>query len=179
MNTKKPKFNPALRKTRTFDETYRASIEELFPLYCPIREFDYMRDWSCTMRYSRSGYAELNAIFQSGYPFPPGMKATWVCTKYEKNEALTYTVFIPKAAVIVIDHQFEPLSDNETRHIVEITGFGLNFIGKKLVEKMFEGKRKRKNWRENMQEEIRYYLKYGKKIGKNDGASAAQEEVRV
>lgn len=165
MSNKKPKWNPATHKTRTVETVYECPVEKLYPLFCPVREFEYMRNWTCTMRFSESGYAEKNAIFQSGYPFPPGMKATWVCTNYEKNKSLTYTIFIPNTVIIVLEHKFEKLNDNKTTHIVAISGFGLNWLGRIMLKKMFSKADDKDGWRDEMTKELVYFLKYGKKIG--------------
>ena len=92
------------------------------------------------------------------------MKATWICTRYEPNKVITYTVFIPNTVIIIIDHTFETLHDGKTKHIVDFSGFGLNWMGKIMIKKMFSTKNNDNEWRENMKKELNYYLKYNKKI---------------
>ena len=57
MKRKQPKWDQATFKTKKAEDIYDVNVEKLFPLFCPVREFDYMRYWTCTMRFSISGYA--------------------------------------------------------------------------------------------------------------------------
>lgn len=166
-NLSRPEWSPAVYTSYTKVITYDAPPEIVFPLFCPVREYDFMREWTCTMNYSKSGYAEKNAIFQSGYPWPFRLQATWVCTKYEPFKALTYTVFIPDTLVMILDHEIDKLPDGKTKDTVTYSVFGLNWLGKIMVKKMSksEGLQKTTN---AMSEEITYYLKNRRKIPDNN-----------
>ena len=43
----------------------KAKPEEIFPLLCPVREYDWIPEWDCTMVYSESGIAERGCVFQT------------------------------------------------------------------------------------------------------------------
>jgi len=61
----------------------RGSPEQLFPLLCPTREYDWIETWQCEMVYSDSGFAELGCIFKTSFP-TDGPEDTWVVSRYEK-----------------------------------------------------------------------------------------------
>jgi len=42
--------------------------EVLFPLLCPVREYEWIEPWKCDMIYSDSGFAEQDCIFQTDFP---------------------------------------------------------------------------------------------------------------
>lgn len=159
----KPKLNQATTTNYTKVEIINALPETVFPLFCPTKEYDWLRKWSCTLNYSKSGYAEKNAIFTSRYSFPFGLKATWICTQYEPNKAVTYTVFIPNTFILILENEVEKISDNQTKHKVVYTAFGLNWLGKRMVKQLIETDALRKR-AEILSEDYFYYLKYNKKI---------------
>lgn len=51
--------------------------EDVFPLLCPVLEYLWIPDWSCTMVHSHSGVAEL------GCAFLREQGETWLTTRYE------------------------------------------------------------------------------------------------
>lgn len=47
-----------LRTIRTHTIVLEAAPEGVFPLLCPVREYDWIEPWRCRMIYSQSGFAE-------------------------------------------------------------------------------------------------------------------------
>jgi hypothetical protein len=56
--------------------------EDVFPLLCPVREYDWIQTWQCEMIYTDSGVAELDCVFKTNFP-SYGPEETWVVSKYE------------------------------------------------------------------------------------------------
>ncbi len=50
---------PGNRVSHTYTMTIAADAATIFPLLCPVREFDWIDVWSCDVVYSESGVAEL------------------------------------------------------------------------------------------------------------------------
>jgi hypothetical protein len=71
------------RKKRSFKMTLYGSPEQVFPLLCPTREYDWIETWQCELIYSDSGFAEPGCIFTTSFP-ADGPKDTWVVSRYEK-----------------------------------------------------------------------------------------------
>jgi len=71
------------RKKRSFKMTLSGSPEQVFPLLCPTREYDWIETWQCELIYSDSGFAEPDCIFTTSYP-ADGPEDTWVVSRYEK-----------------------------------------------------------------------------------------------
>ncbi len=84
-------------RAETSEHTYEmhtdAPAKEVFPLLCPVRENDWVVGWEAatTMIHSRSGVAELGAVFRTR--FGDGPAETWVVTRYEPNEAIDFARF--------------------------------------------------------------------------------------
>lgn len=160
MNNKEAKWKKTLVRESIQDNIWEQPIEEVFKLFCPILEYEWIRGWTCTMRHSNSGYAEQNALFESRYPWPLGMKATWVCTKYQPPAEVSYTAFIPGTLVLILENQFETRKDGKTGHKLKYTGYGLNWIGRKIINKMFDTQ-------SPSRDDLKYYLTHGEMIPKS------------
>jgi hypothetical protein len=61
------------------------SREQVYPLLCPIREYDWIDGWQCELIASDSGFAEENCIFKTD--LPPFGKETWYFLNYILNDS--------------------------------------------------------------------------------------------
>lgn len=74
--------------------TFAAPPERVFPLLCPVKEYDWIPDWRCTMVHSATGIAELGCVFtREG--------ETWVTTRYEPPTVIEYTIVSPRTAAML------------------------------------------------------------------------------
>ena len=78
----------ATRLEKTYEMTVPASREMVFPLLCPVREYDWLPYWNCTMIYSATGRAELGAVFRTEVPGKG--EATWIVTQYHPAKTIAY-----------------------------------------------------------------------------------------
>jgi hypothetical protein len=83
------------------DVRISAPAARVFPLLCPVREFDWIDLWSCDLIYSDSGVAEYNCIFQTDREGEG--KRTWVVNRYEPNKAIEFVIFQHDLGVIKMD----------------------------------------------------------------------------
>lgn len=72
----------AERKTLSFKMKLEAEPEKIFPLLCPVREYDWIESWKCEMVYADSGFAELDGIFKTGSA-ASGLEDTWLICRHE------------------------------------------------------------------------------------------------
>jgi hypothetical protein len=80
----------AKRRQTEFTHELNAPPEAVFPLLCPVREYDWLPGWSCQMIYSDSGVAEKDCVFRT---MPqPGEPSTWCTTFYQPPERIEYVV---------------------------------------------------------------------------------------
>ena len=42
-----------------------APVEEIFPLLCPVREYDWIPGWGCDVQFTESGVAEDLCVFST------------------------------------------------------------------------------------------------------------------
>lgn len=72
-----------------YQMNFHFSPESIFPLLCPVREYDWIPHWKCKIVYSNSGYAELGCVFQTYLDDYHGTE-TWVVSHYEKSKKIAF-----------------------------------------------------------------------------------------
>jgi len=87
-------------------KSYTMKIDDLparvFPLLCPVREYEWIEPWSCDMVFSASGVAENNAVFRTNFPAQGG-RETWIVCRYEKDRAIEFIRVVPDFKVNRLD----------------------------------------------------------------------------
>ncbi len=68
-----------------------AAPESVFPLLCPVREYEWLDGWKCSIIYSNSGAAEEDCIFTT--PHGPSI---WNTDTYEPPSRIAFTVVSPE-----------------------------------------------------------------------------------
>ena len=66
-----------------------ASPGEVFPLLCPVREYEWIDVWQCEMIHSASGVAEAGAVFRTAFP-QDGPPDIWVISRYEPPRVIEF-----------------------------------------------------------------------------------------
>jgi hypothetical protein len=69
--------------------TVKGTPEQVFPLLCPVREYDWIEPWRCEMIHSASGVVELDCVFRTDFP-DDGPTDTWVVSRYEPPRLLEF-----------------------------------------------------------------------------------------
>lgn len=68
-----------------------AKPEKIFPLLCPVREYDWIDTWKCEIVYSNSGFAEIDCVFATD--LDGNEKEYWVIDEYERNSTIQFLKF--------------------------------------------------------------------------------------
>ena len=77
------------RTVLTYTMQLNGTPEQVFPLLCPVREYEWIPTWKCTVVHSVSGVAELDCIFKTDFP-EDGPEDTWVVSHYEPSKAIEF-----------------------------------------------------------------------------------------
>jgi hypothetical protein len=85
--------------TRTNRFTVPAAPGRVFPLLCPILEYQWLAHWRCELLHSASGVAEEDCVFRT--ILPSGDPMTWVVSRYEPPTRTDTYVFRLKIALTV------------------------------------------------------------------------------
>ena len=146
------------RKELEFSGTIKAKAKEIFPLLCPVREGDWVKNWTCDMIYSESGVAEEKCVFRTtdANPHHTGL---WTFTEYEKNRRIAFV----RLEKNIISHTRIDLSENgdgTTTGTWDVSVTALNEKGNRKVGKMKGGTRPTGP----VVPMIEHYLEIGKRI---------------
>lgn len=96
---------PVLRRRRTdFTGRVAARPEEVFPLLCPVREYEWLAGWDCRMLYSESGVAEDNCLFATNFH---GQPMIWTVVRYEPPRCIEFSMVAPGALAVRLRIQLE------------------------------------------------------------------------
>jgi hypothetical protein len=77
------------RRCFSFETTLEAAPARVFPLLCPVREYDWIPLWHCELLFTASGVAELGCVFRTEFPDSWGPEV-WVVSRFEPNERIAF-----------------------------------------------------------------------------------------
>ena len=148
----------ARRKRQRFSGTWETTVEELFPLFCPAREADWIPGWDCELIYTDSGYVEEDCIFRTDEANPVG-EGLWMFTRFETNR---YVDFV-RIRDDIVTHARITVTDNHDGTVTaawDMVSTGLTAKGNREVDEMAEQDAHFSAFIKM----IGYYLKEGKTI---------------
>jgi Polyketide cyclase / dehydrase and lipid transport len=119
------------RRVFTYSAVVSATPEEIFPLLCPVLEYEWIDDWSCQMEYSASGVAEQGCAFRTRIQ----VGESWICSRYEPPAAIQYVVWL-RVGWMVLDVTLEDHGDGTTTLHWVRTFTATKPLGRKMVGKM-------------------------------------------
>ena len=108
-----------------------ASPEDVFPLLCPVREYDWIENWQCELIYSESGKAEADCVFQTRFP-QDGPEDTWVVSRYDPPRAIEF-IRINALRAIRYSIELDEAEAGQSSWIWSQTLTGLNDPGDTLI----------------------------------------------
>jgi len=128
-----PKPTTDRRRVRfASSQTVHFAPEAVFPLLCPVLEYDWVPGWDCRLVYTESGVAEPGCVFQTEKPGDGGVD-TWVVSRYEPAERITF-VRVNPLRTIEYDIRLKPAGDGSTHLDWEQTITALDEAGDRHVE---------------------------------------------
>jgi hypothetical protein len=78
------------RSTSHYSHRIAAAPSKVFPLLCPVREYEWIDVWQGKLVYSVSGFAEEDCVFTTN-SFASIGPETWICSRYEPPARIDYT----------------------------------------------------------------------------------------
>ena len=151
------------RVVRGYSTELSSSPETVFPLLCPVREYDWIPAWRCEVIYSKSGYAELGCVFTTDFKDHSGPE-TWVVCTYEKNKQIGFL----KTGTHCTTRYNVSLERNQTGSTIhweqEITSLAEHgdLVLDKITESVYGEKMKHIN------KLLEYYLLHGKPMNEHE-----------
>jgi len=111
-----------------------APPSDVFPLLCPVREYQWIEPWSCDMVFSTGGRAENNAVFTTDFETQCGTEI-WVVCRYEKDRAIEFVRVTPGLKVNRLDISLNA-AENGSLSIWTHTFTGLSEAGNQWIRNL-------------------------------------------
>jgi len=154
------KISKPNRVAHTYEQTINGTIEEIFPLYCPVRELDWAYGWNPKVVYSNSGLVEPDCVFITEHD---GHETVWYVSVYDieqgRVEMIRHTtgVTFTKLEIIV-----EPISEDKTKAVITYSKTSLSEIGDKVLKEFT--KENYDIMMDSWEKEMNHYLKTGEML---------------
>lgn len=137
-----------------------ARPDDIFPLLCPVREYEWIQPWQCEMVYTQSGRAELDCVFKTHFA-EDGPEDTWVVSRYEPPRHIEF-VRVNSLRGIRYGIALSQRDDGSSKAVWTQVITGLNPDGDKFVAGCKdEAFRKKMGMLENM---LNHFLKTGEML---------------
>jgi hypothetical protein len=125
-------FTNARRSAYEIIQHFDDVPERVFPLLCPVREYDWIVGWSCAMVYAKTGVAELGGIFRT---FSQELgDEIWTISRYDPPRAIGFVRVAWNVAVVKLDIELEPDGESRTRARMTHAYTALSRAGKLAIE---------------------------------------------
>lgn len=146
---------------RTFDGTmsFDAPPERVFPLLCPVREYDWIDGWACTIVHAETGVAELGGIFTTR---SDAGEEVWTISRYEPARAIEFVRVAANVWVVTLTFALEPDGDGRSTARVRHTYTALSAAGAAAVEMITP--ERQQAWATNLEEMANHYLNTGEML---------------
>lgn len=138
------------------------SPERIFPLLCPVREYDWIEIWQCRLLHSESGLAELGCVFRTRLPGEG--ERVWICTRYEPDQEITYTVFQAGDLLRTLNIRLEP-SGSGTRVTWTNRTMAISEAGEKMLLDLGNDQHQAKM--RGLEDRLAHYLETGRMLGQD------------
>ncbi|KJF42091.1 hypothetical protein [Draconibacterium sediminis] len=121
------------RVSHAYVQTIHGKMEEILPLYCPVRELDWCENWNPKTVYSNSGLVEKDCIFIT----PDGeTDVVWIVTDYDTEKGHVEMFYhVPQVLITKLEIQVTALSENKTEIVLTYSKTSLSEKGDKILEK--------------------------------------------
>ena len=126
-------FENAVRRTHEVTVAFTAAPETVFPLLCPVREYDWIEDWNCVMVFSASGIAEVGCVFRTNRGDGDEI---WTVSRYEPGQAIGFVRVVANVWVVTMDIELSPSKDGTTAARWRHTYTALSRAGAAIIEQM-------------------------------------------
>ena len=120
------------RISHTYEQRINGTIEEIMPLYCPVRELDWCENWDPKVVYSKSGFVEKDCIFITSHGEDD---VVWVVTDFDPEQGHVKMFYhVPGIMVTQLEIQVSPITPKETKAILTYSKTSLSEKGDQALE---------------------------------------------
>lgn len=127
-------IRPPFRVAHSYTQQLRGSAEHVFPLLCPVREADWIEDWSPSIVITASGAAEKDCVFVTG---SGAETAVWVITEHDPEHGrIEFIRTTPGIAVTRINIAVAAAGAERCTAVVEYRHTALSATGEQTFSRL-------------------------------------------
>lgn len=164
-------FTPKKIKS-SFVQQFQAPPNKVFPLLCPVREYEWIEPWQCEMLHSESGIAEKNCVFRTRFP-GESSGDVWVISQYESNTRIEF-VRVNALRVMTLSITLTDDGDGTTQAVNEQLLVGLTEQGNQSLDRMADSFSFEMRMGEAM---LNHYLTTGKRLPLQDAMAVTSKQI--
>jgi hypothetical protein len=164
----------AKKTINSFVQQYQSPPSKVFPLLCPVREYEWIEPWQCEILNSTSGIAEKNCVFRTRFP-GDSSDDVWVISHYEPNTKIEF-VRVNALRTMCLSITLTDNGEGTTRAVNEQLLVGLSEEGNQLLDKIAEGFSFEMRMGEAM---LNHYLTTGKMLPLQDAVAIASKKIKT
>lgn len=118
--------------SHTYRQIINGEMQEIMPLYCPVRELEWCESWNPKVVYSNSGFVEKNCIFIT----PNGeTDIVWIVTDYDLKKGFVEMFYLlPNIVVTKLEIQLATIAENKTKAVITYSKTSLGEQGDKIID---------------------------------------------
>lgn len=162
------------RIVREYRMVHKAGPAQVFPLLCPVREYDWIPQWHCELLHTQSGVAELGCVFRTDFGDQWGPEI-WVVSHYRPGEKIA---FVRTGALRTTRYEVILTSDRDDAAVTHLTWrqeiTGLNPEGNELVAAL--GDDEFQAMMAALNDMLAHYLATGKSLSLSPAAEKLRKE---
>lgn len=150
-----------------YEVLINARIKDIFPLTCPVMEYEWTNGWKCELINCPKGYVELGCVFKEFMTAPILMgsvrgKTTWTNIKSDTINFQRYYELMNKVSTSLWKMEMFPVESLSTRFTFEVIYKSLTKKGEGLIKNNLS--KKLHFVLSLMGMELKYYCENGKMI---------------
>jgi hypothetical protein len=129
--------DPRNRLTLRHTHDIAAAAARVFPLLCPVREYEWIPGWSCELVHTGSGVVEPGCVFITDHT--PEGRTTWVTSRHDPAELrVEFVRFTPERLVTSMALLVEPTGPERSRLHLTYELTALDGTGRDWVQRARE-----------------------------------------
>jgi hypothetical protein len=162
----------AKRIKSSFVQEFQAPLNKVFPLLCPVREYEWIDLWRCEMLHSDTGIAAKNCVFSTRFP-GESSDDVWVINRYEPNTRIEF-VRVKTLRVMCLSITLTENRDGATVAVNDQILVGLTEQGNQALDSMAESFSFEMRMGEAM---LNHYLTTGKRLSLPDAVAVVSKQI--
>jgi len=150
-----------------------APADRLFPLLCPVREYEWIEGWTCELVHTSSGLVEEGCVFVTRRPGHEGT-TTWVTTAHDPAARRVAFVRVNEGRRVVrMALHVEPLGAERCRLHIAYGVTGIDAAGREEARRAAETGEPYAGIAAALAQKAERYLVTGRAVGTIPGAPPA------